>query len=90
MIPLLPDLSAGEAPRDVRAMGFYGKVKLGKEQHRKDLTEAIIAHEVPYVAQAAPHNFRDLMNKVEKAMVMTIIVNSGLSRVQRKPRKLPR
>lgn len=47
-----------------------GKVKAGKEQHRKDLTEAIIAHEVPYVAQASPHNFRDLMNKVEKAMTI--------------------
>ena len=45
-----------------------GKVKQGKEQNRKDLTAAIIAHDIPYVAQAAPHNFRDLMNKVEKAM----------------------
>lgn len=45
-----------------------GSVKPGKEQHRKDLTACIIAHNVPYVAQASPHNPIDLMKKVEKAL----------------------
>jgi len=45
-----------------------GKVKQGKEQHRKDLTACIIAHDIPYVAQASPHNPRDLMGKVQKAI----------------------
>ena len=47
-----------------------GKVKAGKEQHRKDLTACIIAHNIPYVAQASPHNYRDLMNKVQKALAI--------------------
>lgn len=45
-----------------------GTVKWGKEQHYKDITAIMIAHNIPYVAQAAPHNFRDLMTKVEKAL----------------------
>ncbi|NOZ24105.1 MAG: pyruvate ferredoxin oxidoreductase [Planctomycetes bacterium] len=45
-----------------------GKVKAGKEQHRKDIAAIALAHGIPYVAQASPHNFRDLMSKVEKAL----------------------
>ena len=45
-----------------------GKAHPGKEQHRKDLTACIIAHNIPYVAQAAPHNPRDLMAKAQKAL----------------------
>lgn len=45
-----------------------GKVKAGKEQPRKDIAAIALAHGIPYVAQASPHNFRDLMAKVEKAM----------------------
>ncbi len=45
-----------------------GKVKLGKEQQRKDLTSIIIGHHIPYVAQAAVHRLRDFMGKVEKAL----------------------
>ena len=45
-----------------------GKVKAGKEQHRKDIAAIVLGHHIPYVAQASPHNFRDLMGKVEKAM----------------------
>ncbi|MEW6356988.1 MAG: thiamine pyrophosphate-dependent enzyme [Planctomycetota bacterium] len=45
-----------------------GKVKAGKEQHRKDIAAIAEAHNIPYVAQSAPHNPRDLMGKVEKAM----------------------
>ena len=45
-----------------------GKVLPGKVQHRKDLTSIIFAHNIPYVAQAAPHAWRDLMTKVQKAI----------------------
>jgi pyruvate ferredoxin oxidoreductase beta subunit len=44
-----------------------GKVIPGKIQHRKDLTAIIAAHNIPYVAQAAPHAWRDLMAKAQKA-----------------------
>ena len=45
-----------------------GKKIPGKQQNRKDLTRIAIAHNVPYVAQASPHNFKDLMEKTRKAM----------------------
>ncbi len=47
-----------------------GKVKKGKEQYRKDLTEIMVAHKIPYVAQAIVGNWRDLTSKVEKALSM--------------------
>lgn len=47
-----------------------GKVSIGKRQYRKPLTEIMAAHDIPYVAQASPHNFRDLMGKVEKALAI--------------------
>ena len=45
-----------------------GKVKQGKEQFQKDLTACMVAHHIPYVAQAAVGNWVDLTRKVEKAM----------------------
>jgi pyruvate ferredoxin oxidoreductase beta subunit len=45
-----------------------GKVKAGKEQHRKDLTACMIAHDIPYVAQASVHNLRDLGDKIYKGL----------------------
>lgn len=45
-----------------------GTVIPGKQQLPKDLTEAIAAHDIPYAAQAAPHNWADLTKKVEKAL----------------------
>jgi len=45
-----------------------GKVKAGKEQHRKNLTAVVIAHHPAYVAQASPSEPRDLMTKVQKAL----------------------
>ncbi|MGC2423487.1 MAG: thiamine pyrophosphate-dependent enzyme [Nitrospirota bacterium] len=45
-----------------------GKVGQGKTQKRKDLTKIALAHGVPFVAQASPHNWKDLMTKVQKAM----------------------
>jgi len=45
-----------------------GKVVPGKQVHRKDLTQIMVAHGAPYVAQASPHNYRDLTMKVKKAL----------------------
>lgn len=45
-----------------------GSVIPGKTQHRKDLTETMAAHDIPYVAQAAPSHWLDLTKKVEKAL----------------------
>ncbi|MBI4497329.1 MAG: pyruvate ferredoxin oxidoreductase [Chloroflexi bacterium] len=39
----------------------------GKTEHRKDLTAIMADHQLPYVAQASPHNRKDLMTKVRKA-----------------------
>ncbi|RKZ19061.1 pyruvate synthase subunit beta [bacterium] len=45
-----------------------GKKIPGKMQWRKDLTEIMASHGVPYVAQASPAYYQDLMQKVEKAL----------------------
>ncbi|MGM0375142.1 MAG: thiamine pyrophosphate-dependent enzyme, partial [Chloroflexota bacterium] len=45
-----------------------GKVIPGKKQFRKDLTKIMAAHDIPYVAQAAPSKWRDLMQKTRKAV----------------------
>jgi pyruvate ferredoxin oxidoreductase beta subunit len=45
-----------------------GKVIPGKVQWRKPFTEIIAAHDIPYVAQANPWRWRDLMQKARKAV----------------------
>jgi pyruvate ferredoxin oxidoreductase beta subunit len=45
-----------------------GKVKPGKTQRRKDLTEIMVAHHIPYAAQASPSHWNDLVTKVQKAL----------------------
>jgi len=45
-----------------------GKVKPGKTQRRKDLTGIMAAHRIPYVAQAIPSHWKDLTDKVAKAV----------------------
>ena len=45
-----------------------GKVRKGKKQYPKNLTEIIIAHNVAFAAQASPSHWRDLNKKVEKAL----------------------
>lgn len=46
-----------------------GKVSAGKQQNRKDLTEVIAAHHVPYAAQTTfIGNLKDLHEKAEKAI----------------------
>jgi len=44
-----------------------GKKIPGKTVHQKDLTECLVAHEIPYVAQSIPGRWRDLVGKAEKA-----------------------
>jgi len=39
----------------------------GKLQKRKDLTKILVAHNIPYVAQASPFRWLDLYNKAKKA-----------------------
>ncbi|MCL5063408.1 MAG: thiamine pyrophosphate-dependent enzyme [Nitrospirae bacterium] len=45
-----------------------GSVVPGKLQERKDLTRIMAAHGIPYVAQASPSHWSDLMKKVRKAL----------------------
>ena len=46
-----------------------GKIKNGKSQMRKDLTEIMVKHNIPYVAQSALiGNIKDLYEKSEKAI----------------------
>ena len=46
-----------------------GKVIPGKLQERKNITEIMVAHELPYVCQTAAYgNFKDLYEKAEKAI----------------------
>ncbi len=40
----------------------------GKSEARKDLTEIVAAHNIPYVAQASPAYHMDLIKKVQKAL----------------------
>ena len=45
-----------------------GRVSLGKMQQRKDLTQIVAAHHIPYVAQASGARWYDLSRKVEAAV----------------------
>jgi pyruvate ferredoxin oxidoreductase beta subunit len=45
-----------------------GTERIGKEQHRKNLTEIMVAHRLEYVAQASPHDPVDLIRKASKAL----------------------
>ena len=45
-----------------------GEVIPGKQQWRKDLTAIMAAHDIPYVAQASPSKWKDLMEKTRKAV----------------------
>lgn len=44
-----------------------GKVLKGNMTFRKNITKIIAAHDIPYVAQAAMHNWSDLHEKAKKA-----------------------
>lgn len=45
-----------------------GDVIPGKKEYRKDLTEIMAAHKIPYVAQASPYHWKDFTDKVKKAL----------------------
>jgi len=45
-----------------------GEVMPGKPQYPKDMTRIMVAHRIPYVAQASPSHWNDLITKVEKAL----------------------
>nr|WP_320131295.1 thiamine pyrophosphate-dependent enzyme [uncultured Holophaga sp.] len=45
-----------------------GSQNPGKQQPRKDLARIMAAHGIPYVAQASPSHWQDLMKKVRKAL----------------------
>ena len=45
-----------------------GKEQEGKLQNRKNLTDIMIAHGLRYVAQASPHDPRDLVRKAARAL----------------------
>jgi pyruvate ferredoxin oxidoreductase beta subunit len=47
-----------------------GSASNGKKQLRKNMTEVVVAHRIPYVAQASPSNWRDLMTKAQKAFAV--------------------
>ena len=44
-----------------------GKEIAGKPHYKKDLTKIVIAHEIPYVAQASISHWKDLIEKSKKA-----------------------
>jgi pyruvate ferredoxin oxidoreductase beta subunit len=44
-----------------------GEESTGKPQFRKDLTEIVAAHHVPYAAQASIGYWKDLVKKAQKA-----------------------
>jgi pyruvate ferredoxin oxidoreductase beta subunit len=44
-----------------------GSKSPGKIQRRKDLTQVLVAHKIPYVAQASPCRWQDLYNKAKRA-----------------------
>jgi len=44
-----------------------GKAIPGKPTYKKDLTEIIAAHDIPYAAQASPSHWNDLVTKAKKA-----------------------
>jgi pyruvate ferredoxin oxidoreductase beta subunit len=45
-----------------------GPAQGGKQQARKDLMSIVVAHRIPYAATASVSHWRDLMNKVRKAL----------------------
>ena len=47
-----------------------GPAESGKPQPKKDLMSIMVAHNIPYAATASISHWRDLMNKVRKALSM--------------------
>lgn len=47
-----------------------GVAQQGKQQRRKDLTQIMAAHDIPYAAQASISHWKDLTMKAEKAFAV--------------------
>ncbi len=47
-----------------------GKVLPGKGQYRKNITEIMAAHGIPYVAQVSSYHWKDFSRKVKKALAV--------------------
>lgn len=47
---------------------WVGSVQAGKKEFSKDMTAIMVAHNIPYVAQVSPHNWRDTVTKSSKAL----------------------
>jgi pyruvate ferredoxin oxidoreductase beta subunit len=45
-----------------------GSVMPGKLEHKKPISEIMVAHEMPYVATAVPYYWRDMLTKVRKGL----------------------
>jgi len=45
-----------------------GSVTPGKLEHKKPISEIMVAHEMPYVATAVPYYWRDMLTKVRKGL----------------------
>lgn len=46
---------------------WAGSLSPGKKEFSKDMTAIMVAHNIPYVAQVSPHNWRDTVTKAGKA-----------------------
>jgi pyruvate ferredoxin oxidoreductase beta subunit len=46
---------------------WAGSIAYGKKEYAKDMTKIVAMHGVPFVAQVAPHAWRDLITKSHKA-----------------------
>lgn len=46
---------------------WNGSESYGKKEFPKDMTAVMVAHNIPYVAQTAPHAWRDMVTKAGKA-----------------------
>src|SRR5512137_1816407 len=45
-----------------------GKVKGGKLERKKPISDIMVAHDIPYVATAAPYYWKDMLTKVRKGL----------------------
>lgn len=45
---------------------WAGSEQAGKKEFSKDMTAIMVAHNIPYVAQVSPHNWRDTVTKASK------------------------
>lgn len=60
---------SGATPRGAQTTTSpVGKTTPGKMERRKNLTDCVVAHHIPYVAQAVPTLWKDFMTKVRRGL----------------------